>query len=83
MAYNVVLLSAGTSVRLFNGQSIIKVGANRAVNGTLYDQFNGILAGVYFNGVRVIDRTIYADVNSQVEGDYWLARHPFYLPPPL
>ena len=52
------------------------------VNGTLYDNFNGIVAGVYFNGIRVIDRGIVDDTNIYQEGDYYIARHPFYVAPP-
>jgi len=72
----------GTSVRLFNGQSVVKIASNRAVNGTLYDSFNGILAGVYFNGIRIIDQGIVKGPHIYQRGEYYIAEHPFYLPPP-
>ena len=46
----------GTSVYLFNYLSGISVGAKQNKSRHLYDAFKGIIAGVYFNGVRVIDR---------------------------
>ena len=51
--YNFV---TGTSVYLFNYLSGISVGAKQNKSRHLYDAFKGIIAGVYFNGVRVIDR---------------------------
>ena len=47
---------SGTSVYLFNYLSGISVGAKQNKSRHLYDAFKGIIAGVYFNGVRVIDR---------------------------
>ncbi len=51
-------LFPGTSVYLFNYLSGISVGAKQNKTRHLYDAFKGIIAGVYFNGVRVIDRYV-------------------------
>lgn len=55
---NTMTFFPGTSVYLFNYLSGISVGAKQNKSRLLYDAFKGIIAGVYFNGVRVIDRCV-------------------------
>ena len=77
-----IMSMTGTAHRgVFDRQSAIKIGGNAARSGFMYDEFDGIVAGVYFNGFRIIDRTV--KLPNTWTGDIAIAPHQFYLPRPV
>ncbi|CAD5125830.1 DgyrCDS14032 [Dimorphilus gyrociliatus] len=80
-----------------NRLQILKIGGNLRSNGEIYETFNGIIAGVYYQGVRagssggaiggirIIDlgRKAIRDIRVSVKDDVTPAPHPFRLPKPV
>jgi hypothetical protein len=67
---------------IFNGMWIVKVGGNLDTNNNIINYFNGIIAGVFINGHRVLDLSIDGHRSATCRGDCKIAPHRFNLPPP-
>ncbi|CAH1790210.1 unnamed protein product [Owenia fusiformis] len=75
-----VFTHSSTAKRRFDRVSLMKVGGNKDADGNIIDYFNGIIAGVYYNGYRVLDKAVAGE--TLMSGDIRQAAHLFHLPKP-
>lgn len=67
---------------MFNRMSRVKIGGNLDNQEAIIDYFDGIIAGVYLNGWRLIDMGINQN-DIETRGDIHIAKHPFFVPRPV
>lgn len=77
--YNRTVVDRNIANIAFRNQEILTTGAKLSVNDVIEDDWNGILAGLYYNGKMWFHVPITASATSTYRGDVELAPHPFKL----